>query len=407
MYNQYCNKLIYILCMLFFCNCSSTVQMQKAEIKNGPDGKGHLNGDWEIDYPSSFSEEDGGIFFESLSFKEDPSKIQDIKTQLSNFKENGETKFIESIELLIYENALAHDPIEVGSFNVSIRAIKSDKLIDAHGIYTLTQTGPLTRLSLFFMDDEAQNEFKDGLFFELEDHSNSSFTIKNTELKSVFRYKKTLSHIQIQPKKVNEQKTLNYYGLKGKVSSMETYTFNIMEVVQKNYICREMTSMDKLFFDSRGEIFRNEFQNFKWEKEKTIIEYKGNYFGSEGINLTPSNSYPDTIKIIRTDSNESRIFLRQDDTIHSEKTTIKDGYRTQLFFEGEYKNGTTKYSYNNKNHLSSFLVFSTEQDILTSSYFQYLVYDEKENWTKRIVFEDKYYQKPKAIEIRVIHYSDK
>jgi hypothetical protein len=399
--------------MLFFCNCSSTVQIQKAEIKNGPDGKGHLNGDWEIDYPSSFSEEDGGIFFESLSFKEDPSKIQDIKTQLSNFKENGEKKYIESIELLIYENALAHDPIEAGSFDVSIRAIKSEKLIDAHGIYALTQTGPLTRLSLFFMDDEAQNEFKDGLIFEFVDFCNKTFTIKNAELKSVFRYKKGQQLVKPLVEKVNMQKTLNYLCLRDKVSSVETYTYDIFPLGNRSYVTRKIISVDKLFFDSKGEITKNESENFRWNI-KTTLEFHGDYYNNTAIKIIGSDTYAVSIKIIRTDSSELKSLVKQDQTFYSEKTTIQNGLRTHTTFQNENTKttshktqGTIRYNYNDLGHMDSYLIFSSNHDAMDSSYYKYILLDEKKNWTQRIVFEDKYYQKPKAIEIRVIHYSDK
>lgn len=413
MYNQYHSKFIYILFILFFCNCSSTVQIQKMETENGLDRKVPLNGNWEIDYPSSFSEEDGGIFFESLSFKVDSSKIQKIKTKLSNFKEDGEVKFIDGIELLIHENALNHNPIEAGTFDVSIRALKNDHLLDTHGIYALTQLGPILRLSMFFLEDEVQKEFNDALIFELEDLNDEGFAIKNAELRSVFHFKKRQQRAQPLVEKVNTLKTLNYLGLRDKVSSVETYSYDISHFRDKNYVSRKIVSVSKLFFDSKGEITKNELEDFRWNI-KTILKYYGDYYNNTAVKITGSDTYADSIKTIRTDSDESKYLISQGKTFYSENTTIQNGRKIYTNFQSENTKttlnsslGIIQYNYGDYGQMDSYLVFSSNDDALYSSYYQYLLYDEKQNWVKRLVFEDKYYQKPKTMEIRIIDYSEK
>lgn len=371
--------------------CLYSTQAQKSQAKNSSHIEVNLNGDWKIEYTSSFTEEEDGIFVESLSFKENPAKIDKI----------------EALPKRNYESAVDESLLEAGSVQIAIRSIKNDTVIAAQGLYKLTKLGPLLHLSLFFLDDESQAEFKDGLFFELAHNTISEsapLTLKSAELRAVFHYKRNQSRKQNFPATLNNNKTLNYYNLKGRVARVETYTYNALPLRDGSYVCQKVIALDKLFFDPKGEVMKNEFRNFRWDSTSSVFEYSGDYYNNTSTKTAGPDTYPETVKTTRTALNELRFTLKQNDTLYADQTILKNGFRTHTSFQTSNKKQTMEYTYTEEGFMNSFLLFSEDQKIMDSSYYQYILFDENKNWTKRIVFADEFFQKPKNIEIRTIHY---
>ncbi len=404
-------SVLFVSLIIFILSATSPInlfgQQSWLDIKNSysPDAK--YFGQWEMDSFKSFTKEKGGIYIKKLSLKNDTSYFEKIRGMIDRYPPFQKINYgLGSIT--------GFQTISIGTVKMEVHSVNLDTAIIENALYIITNTHGIFRLLIFLDDNKSRLKPDFGELMVLEilenDANKDILRLASNTYKSVYSlYKiKSSNKTNFKPLNKNDSTSLNLFGFKGSVKSYITQRYSSKKISNRTYFFNKLIYIDIKQFKKNGDLEKYKVIRESWKDEIRIIEYfvEGNLENmvhKANLNLK-SKMDMDSIRIITQKSKRiSKAYRNGILRVESESEIVNNRIIKRTDTQGS-TNWYTDISYDKNGEVLSVISYSEKGKPEISEYYHILNYDKHGNWTKRIIFADKFLSRDKYIEERKLEY---
>lgn len=402
-------QLLRLFVMLFFIGCclsSTGSQLEDNYIENL-----EFSGIWVIKPVESFSAKSEALYLKELNLMENKKVLPNLELKINAYSPNyrHHIGLHHNLDYIIYSAGTS----EFQLYNVSH---KNTDTLKAN--YIFVNQGGMVRLVLFLLNERWIDEFDDVLLFDVMNESEikqGSLHLANDKLEGEYLLERKSEKNKVESfDRKNNKQLLNYMGLRGAVKSLVYNTYRAKKISSGTYVSQNFVNTESIHFNKDGEILSSEsgvFGNVKNEDSNMDFfqaKYKqtGNYHSSKSILVYETMPCHDSMLIKRTNTSEVveiydngiKVQVIESELYNHVKLSAKiliDGSEDKIAFTYD-QDGNVYSEIGNENNK----VFDYQ------FYYIYLSFDNNNNWTKRVRFNDELMLNERHIETRIIDYYD-